>query len=200
MADKISDITGGASSVHSDKISVNRIKSDHTEIYLKPEGLSAKTLGTLFFATFWNGFLVFWTYMAAKGSYFFAAFSIPFWLVGLLMLVGIFTSVFGRQWIILKRDEFMIRKKVLFRTAQKIIPYRDLISIENSRQLGSKKTAKLLASSSADSGLISKTPTITYDKSARKELMFGEHLSADDQEWLVNYMNETIVPLLKFIR
>lgn len=200
MAEKISDITGGASSVHSDKISVNRITSDHTEISLKAEGFSGKTLGTIFFALFWNGFLVVWTTMAAQASFLFAAFSIPFWAVGLLMLTGILTSIFGNQWIIVKRDEILIRKKVLFRTAEMIIPYRDLISIENSRQVGGKKTAKLLASSSADSGLISKTPTITYNKKARKELMFAEHLSKHDQEWLVDYLNENIVPLLKFVR
>lgn len=200
MSERISDLTGGASSVHSEKISVNRVKSDHTEIFLEAEGFSSKIVGVIFFALFWNGFLVVWTTMAAQASFLFAAFSIPFWAVGLLMLTGVFTSIFGKQWIIIKRDEFIIRKKVLFRTAELNIPYRDLISIENVRQVGGKKTAKLLASSSADSGLISKTPTISYDKKARKELMFAEHLSKNDQEWLVDYMNETIVPLLKFVR
>ncbi len=200
MSERISDITGGASAVHSEKISVNKIRSDHTEIFLKAEGFSGKILGLIFFALFWNGFLVVWTTMAASASFLFAAFSIPFWAVGLLMLSGIFTSIFGKQWVEIKRDAILIRKKVLFRTAEQSIPYRDLISIENARQVGGKKTAKLLTSSSADSGLLSKIPTICYDKTALKELMFAEHLSKNDQEWLVNYLNEQITPLLKFVR
>lgn len=200
MGTRISDITGGASSVHSDIIEVREIDPDTTEVALKPEGFSSKTIGTLFFALFWNGFLVVWTALALQGSLMFAAFSLPFWFIGIMLLIGIVVAIFGKQKIIIRRNEMVLQKIILARHAQQIISYGNLISIENTRQVGGKKTTKLMASSSPDSGLLSKTPTIIYDKSERKELMFAEHLSKADQEWLVDYLNEKIVPLMKFVR
>jgi hypothetical protein len=50
-----------------------------------PVRFSAATVVPLGFMTFWFTFLTFWTTMAAKGSLVFAAFSVPFWLVGVAM-------------------------------------------------------------------------------------------------------------------
>lgn len=200
MGTRISEITGGASSVQSDKIEVNEINHDLVEVYLKPEGFSSKMAGNIFFALFWNGFLVVWTTLALQDSLAFAAFSIPFWIVGLVLIVGVIVAFFGNQKIIIEKNRFILQKNVLFRRAHQIIPYNTLLSIENLRQLGAKKTAKLAASSSQDNGLLSNTPTITYTiDGKRKELMFAEHLDKNDREWLVNYLNEQIATKMRFI-
>lgn len=201
MAIRISDITGGASSIHSNKIEVNEVNNDLVEVSLKPEGFSSRMLGNIFFAVFWNGFLIVWTTLALQGSLAFAAFSIPFWIVGIFLLFGIMVALFGHQKIIIEKNRFILQKKVLLRNAHRIIPYNTLLSIENLRQIGARKTTKLAASSSPDNGLLSKTPTITYIlEGKRKELMFAEHLDKNDQEWLVEYLNEQITPKLRYIR
>jgi hypothetical protein len=51
-----------------------------------PTRFSAKVLPGLGFTAFWFAFMAFWTQGAARGSAVFAAFSIPFWIVGALSL------------------------------------------------------------------------------------------------------------------
>lgn len=53
-----------------------------------------------------------------------------------------------------------------------------------------------MASGSADSGLISHTPTITHKK---EDLFITEYLSDNDKKWLVYTLNEKIVPKMRFI-
>ena len=195
---RISELTGGEASLHSDKIEVNDKGSRIKKIILKPLGFSFPLIGIIFFTLFWNGFLVIWTALAIQDSLFAALFSIPFWIIGFLLIMGVGVSMFGKQYIILGRSQLVIQKIVLYRIAQLSIQYKDILSIENIRQLGAVKTGKLLASSAPDSGIITKTPTITYSKDGkRKELMFAEHMDKNDQTWLVDFLNEEIAPYLK---
>ena len=199
MAERISDLTGTRGLKHSERVVVhNNTGTSVTEVEMKRDGFSMSMAGAVFFALFWNGFVLVWTLLAAQGSLLFAAFSIPFWVVGLGILFGIITQIFGSQRAIVNRDSLVIQKILPFRKAEKVIPYSELKSIECERQIGGKKSAKLIASGSTDSGLVSTIPTITYGES--KELMFGEHLKQKDRDWVVEYLNEQIVPLMKFVR
>ena len=198
MAQRISDITGSTGKLHSDRVIVHNTGSSVTEVEMTADGFSAGMAGLIFFALFWNGFVAFWTFMALQGSVLFAMFSIPFWVVGLGMLFGVVTQIFGSQRAIVRRDALVIRKILPFRKAEQVIPYSELKAIECQRQIGGKKSAKLVASGSSDSGLISTIPTVTY--ADNKELMFAEHLKQKDRDWVVDYLNEQIVPLMKFVR
>jgi hypothetical protein len=64
------------------------LETSDLRFYLRipPVRPSVATLAPLGFAAFWLSFVAFWTTMAARGSALFAAFSIPFWLVGLGMV------------------------------------------------------------------------------------------------------------------
>lgn len=53
-----------------------------------PRLFSAANLGAFIFSLPWLAFISFWTFMAAQSSLVFAAFSIPFWCVG----IGMFSS------------------------------------------------------------------------------------------------------------
>lgn len=53
-----------------------------------PRLFSAGSLGAFIFSLPWLAFISFWTFMAAQASLIFAAFSIPFWCIG----IGLFSS------------------------------------------------------------------------------------------------------------
>lgn len=200
MSQKISDLTKNRKIDHTKKIIVEETRNQQSLVTIKPEGFSSKLAGTLFFALFWNGFIAFWTTMALTASVFFAAFSIPFWLVGIGLILGIINSVFGSQEILIRDNDLVIRKRTFYSKGETIIPYKNLISIEKKSHLAMKNrtrnSLKLVKSSSFDSGFTSETPVITFNKG---DLFIGEHLSDSDKEWLVDYLNEKIVPKMKFI-
>jgi hypothetical protein len=62
---------------------------------LPPSGLSAGLWPLLFFALFWNGFVLLWTLGALMGSVFFTLLSIPFWLVGIGLLTLVLMALGG---------------------------------------------------------------------------------------------------------
>ena len=53
-----------------------------------PRLFSAGSLGSFIFSLPWLAFISFWTFMAAQASLAFAAFSLPFWCIG----IGLFSS------------------------------------------------------------------------------------------------------------
>lgn len=61
------------------------------------------------FATFWEGFILFWTLAAVQGSIFFALFSLPFHLVGLALVALVIFLLFGSTVIRFSRSEFSLR-------------------------------------------------------------------------------------------
>lgn len=95
---------------------------DDIDILIPRQGLRAGTLGVLGFATFWLAFNAFWT-AGALGIFGggppqafnigFAAFSIPFWLVGFGMLGGVAWSVFGTKHLKLDQNEMRIQIQCL---------------------------------------------------------------------------------------
>ncbi len=200
MNQKISDLTKNRKIDHSKKIIVEETRNQQSLVTIKPEGFSAKLGGTFFFAIFWNAFLVFWTSMALNASIFFAAFSIPFWLVGIGLILGVINSVFGTQEILIKDQELIVRKRTMYSKGETVIPYKDLMSIEKKNHLAmrnrTRNSFKLMNSGSFDSGFISENPVIVYNKG---DLFFGEHLSANDKTWLVDYLNEKIVSKMRFL-
>lgn len=82
--------------------------SNSLEIYIPPSGWRAEGVGLLSFAIFWNCFLLLWTSMAARGSVFFALFSIPFWIVGIGMAYAGLSNVFGTVRLIIGDRSFAL--------------------------------------------------------------------------------------------
>lgn len=200
MPGRIRDIVKQPEPSHSDQIIVEDADSDQSVVTLKPRGFHASLLIVILFALFWNGFLVVWTYFAYTATIFMALFSIPFWIVGVTMIFGIFQAFFGSQELIIRRRDLIIRKFNLFRRTEEIIPYRFLngIELQDFYKLSNKTNngMRMLASGANDSGFLSKTPTVSYDGS---HYFFGEHLSDKDRKWLVDYLNEKIIPLLRYV-
>jgi hypothetical protein len=80
-------------------------------IHVPPLGVGLPAVGLLAFAVFWLGFIAFWT-MGALGLIFgrgnvnagniaFAAFSIPFWVVGVGLLGGVVWLTRGKKYVLI---------------------------------------------------------------------------------------------------
>ncbi len=88
-------------------------KTDHLlEIYIPPAGCRGEGLSLLIFAIFWNGFLVFWTSMAIRAT-FFALFSIPFWVIGIGIAYVALSTVFGKVRLAIGDRSFSIDWDIL---------------------------------------------------------------------------------------
>jgi hypothetical protein len=101
------------------------------EIFVPRQGFRVATLAMLGFATFWLGFIAFWT-AGALGLLFgggppqpmnlgFAAFSIPFWIIGFVMLGGIAWSVFGTKRVQLDSNELRTETRCLLYSKRRTI-------------------------------------------------------------------------------
>ena len=73
-------------------------------------GLVGTAAGIAGFATVWLAFVAYWTSMAVRGSVVFAMFSIPFWVVGLVMMTSALHGMFGETRIRIGLARFSLRK------------------------------------------------------------------------------------------
>ncbi|MGB0880457.1 MAG: hypothetical protein ACPGTO_07815 [Polaribacter sp.] len=92
------------------KIKMKKGTDGNIEFIYPKKGFSASLIPQLFFAIFWLGFISFWTLGASQGSIFFALFSIPFWIIGLSMIIGIINSVSEIQILSLSQNMLTIKR------------------------------------------------------------------------------------------
>jgi hypothetical protein len=109
---------------------------DRMIIAVPPFGMRAATWGLLGFAIFWLAFISFWT-AAALGVFFnhgrvrpqnalFAAFSTPFWIVGIGMLTGVLWSARGTRRVYLDASTLYTESRCLFARWRKTIDRADV--------------------------------------------------------------------------
>ena len=92
------------------KITLRKVRRNEYEIFYPAKGFSTSIIPMIFFSLFWLGFIAFWTWGASQGSTFFALFSIPFWIVGIAMILGIVNSMRATQTIKITRQNIIIEK------------------------------------------------------------------------------------------
>lgn len=74
------------------------------DMKIPPLGLTGGGLFGMIFSVAWLGFVAFWTFFAAQGSFLFALFSLPFWVVGLGMVRGHIRKHFSTTTLHLDRE------------------------------------------------------------------------------------------------
>jgi hypothetical protein len=80
------------------------VASDTLSLTVPPLRPGAQTLGQLGFATFWLGFVAFWTWGAAHASVGFSLFSLPFWAAGIGIMTRTVLPLLQRTRLTLTRD------------------------------------------------------------------------------------------------
>jgi len=109
---------------------------DRLFIHLPPKGMRAAVWALAGFALFWNGFILFWT-LGALGFFFnkgqidlgniaFAAFSIPFWIVGLGMMWAVVWMARGSTTVLIDAEWLVAESRCLLLRFRKLVTRTDV--------------------------------------------------------------------------
>lgn len=91
-------------------IEVTKEMGGAIKLFFPKKGVTASDIPLLLFTIFWLGFISFWTWGASQGSIIFALFSIPFWLVGFTMLIGLINSINETQTLTISKSQLTLEK------------------------------------------------------------------------------------------
>lgn len=171
------------------KVSIEAFDQNSLRIRNSRGGFGIQSLFMGVFATFWLGFVAFWTFMAAQGSIFFALFSIPFWFVGFGLAGGLIKSILGRDKIEFLDEGVRLTKWGIFRNKEILIPYDDIDHISLSNWKNSEKVSKRPFASIAFTATTEVAPGISYG--VNREYFFT-NLTRTDMEWITRVMNQVL--------
>ncbi len=138
-------------------------------------GFRGPGLGLLVFSTFWLSFVTFWTVAAARGSRVFALFSVPFWLVGALMLKHALAAVFTTTELRIGASSYSLVTRRL----------------GHERRLEGPTTELEGASLDADSASVN-GQRLSYCvlHAGAEDLKFGAQLGEVERRWVVGRINQ----------
>ena len=154
---------------------------------------SGKDFFPMVFATVWVCFITFWTFMAAQGSWWFAAFSTPFWVAGIIMWRGIIIGLTERQEISVGPDELAILKKSAVSSRREAVPYSDIDTIEVDRLIPRDPFTMVrhMQRFTDPSGMMGGLPMPTIVHGAKKA-HFAENVSEAEMKWLVRMLKAIV--------
>ena len=138
------------------------------------------------FGIFWLAMVGFWTYSAHSTGAPFGLqwFSVPFWIVGALIVSRSVSSIFGRAGITVDRDGVTFTRGFLFFRRQTRVPLQDV------GQVVLHQSGSYYRSSRRDRDYGPRS-YLLMDLGART-MRFGESLSSREQEWLRDRLNAEV--------
>ncbi len=141
------------------------------ELEVPPLGLRLSQIPMIGFMLFWLSFVAIWTAAAWHSTLFFAAFSIPFWLVGFGLLGKIAFDILGRTQLSIGASEFEFSQTVLGIGRRRSGPTSHLKRPRvEERKVRRNYRTRSFESLALDFGV--------------KDIRFGERLSSQEREWL----------------
>lgn len=161
------------------------LDSGQVKIILPPKGFGLETIGLGVFTTFWLGFISFWTWGASQASLLFAAFSIPFWLVGIGMAGLLLNNIIGSQSIVIKDGKIEVRKDFF------PFPKRFSFFTPELRSIAFQKEEYrgfVLQNSKSQSNTTMKDTLVI--KTETQKIVCFEGISTEEGEWLKQYLKE----------
>ncbi len=111
------------------KITIRKL-GDSIELFYPKKGFTASMGLQLFFSVIWFVFISFWTWGASQANMFFALFSIPFWLIGFVMLGGLINSISETQTLKISKTLLILKKDRPIRPKKIEIKVKDIQSIK----------------------------------------------------------------------
>ncbi len=171
-----------------------RADTDESGAFLIPKRrFTGSDVFPLIFATFWICFVAFWTWGASQGSWAFAAFSIPFWAVGIFMWRGVIIGLTEREEIGVGPDELTIFKKSVVSSRLKAVPYSDIesIDIENIIPRDPVTMARHMRHFTNPTGMTTGLPMPTIVHGTKKT-NFAENVSEAEKKWLTKVLKAIV--------
>jgi hypothetical protein len=162
------------------------------KITLPAKKLLVSDIFPFIYCLLWLSFVFYWTYDALLISTFFALFSIPFWIIGILMFAGIFNSMKEEQVIEITSDELKIVKNKPLKSAEHKFSFYDIYTfkpgnfrISNPFVLASHlRYMKSFSLNGLETPLV-----ITKDKT----IPFFETANDVEKIWIIKYLNKTLI-------
>ncbi len=174
------------------KIQFRKGMLDNVEMFVPEKGMSVKDTPILIFAIFWLSFVAFWTWGASQASVLFAMFSIPFWLVGITMLVGVVNSAKETQTVQIVGDRLILIKSrpIMPKTVEFRLAEVQAVRFTNFKgnpfsMLGNMKT---MNRQRYGNNVIEQPAIIS---GVRTEYFF-ENLNEVEQEWATAYLDAIV--------
>jgi hypothetical protein len=147
----------------------------------------------LLFAIFWLGFISFWTWGASQGSIIFALFSIPFWLIGLNMIIGVINSANEIQVITLDKYRLTVKK---VRPINAKVFETDVTEIQSIKMKAIKmnqfspfKNFRYMIKMQRSFGAAVELPSII---TGRKTEYFFDDANDAEQEWITSILDNLV--------
>lgn len=159
-----------------------------SELIIPRKGLA----GSVFpvgFATFWVGFIAFWTWGASQASLAFALFSIPFWIVGIVMWWGILRSATERQSLRLDGDGLTLSKNNIFSRKSWRVNYGQIDGVRLETLNSKFPLSEGQTPSNKDLASIHGVVTLNYGV---HKLQLGENLSGAEITWLFKLLKAVV--------
>ncbi len=180
------------------KLQVRKSSENTIELYYPKRGFSIWSLPIGIFAVIWISFVAFWTWGASQASVLFALFSIPFWLVGIAMVIGLINGASESQTIIIDRTILLLKKSRVFNPKTITVDINEIDSISmktpTTSTLNMSGNIKNFGKQTNNSTVKFDVPTIT---SGIKDYIFFESATNIEQEWAVNFLQTVFVKIKK---
>ncbi len=124
------------------------------------------------FSLAWLAFVAFWTAMSISmdAPIIFPIFSVPFWIVGVTMLVGALRGLVGRTTFELSPSGAKIARRLIVRTRSSEVPLADIVDIDDNGR------GKVFLQSETNSELIVDLPG--EDEAGKLTTRLREHLAS----------------------
>jgi serine/threonine protein kinase len=138
------------------------------------------------FGIFWLGMVGFWTYSAASAGapMGFRLFSLPFWIIGALIVSRSLFGLFGRAGITVDADGVTFERRLLFFRRRTRVPLHDVGQVVLHQGSAHYRRSRYDRESGSRSCLL-------IDLGVRT-MRFGESLSSREQEWVRDRINTEV--------
>jgi hypothetical protein len=183
----------------SSRIQMKKGYRNNIELVMPRKGFSFSAVPGLLFSFIWLGFVAVWTLLASAGGVGFALFSIPFWIIGLLILGATVGSAFSTQTLVIDNNQLTFSRTQLFGKKTRQFSIRDIDSIEISpvtnRLLKSLNRPGTSAGVRVRKGdhMHNTRPLLTPAIHSQGTVThFFEHVNEEGQEWTVTFLGQFV--------
>lgn len=168
------------------KIAIKKDFSGGIEWGYPKVGFTIATAAKLLFMFVWLSFVTLWTVFASKGSFLFALFSIPFFLIGLTVVVMTLNNIYEVQTLKVDKTKLSLLKKGLFFTKSFETTLKNIQSVKLTVNRGNPFNRKGKITSRARIAVFESPAIIT----GKKTVHFFENANDAEQEWIISLLNQ----------